>query len=104
MNTKSFIFMKVLEWFDKNRFKASSFSNIKKLQQIFPKNYSKIIYNNTKFSHNTIHIINRYSQESCKECYKNQVSFLLIICNQENILCEDCLINNIISLVKKKIT
>ena len=81
-----------------------NFSNIKKLQQIFPKNYSKIIYNNTDFSHNTIHIINRYAQESCKECYKNQVSFLLIICNQENILCEDCLINNIISLVKKKIT
>lgn len=81
-----------------------NFSNIKKLQHIFPKNYSKIIYNNTDFSHNTIHIINRYAQESCKECYKNQVSFLLIICNQENILCEDCLINNIISLVKKKIT
>jgi hypothetical protein len=81
-----------------------NFSNIKKLQHIFPKNYSKIIYNNTKFSRNTIHIINQYVQELCKECYKNQVSFLLIICNQENILCEDCLINNIISLVKKKLT
>ncbi len=26
--------MKVAEWFDKNRFKASSFSNIKKLVQL----------------------------------------------------------------------
>ena len=81
-----------------------NFTNIKKLQHIFPKDYSKIIYNNTKFSHNTSHIINKYIQETCKECYKNQVSFLLIICNQRNILCENCLINNIISLVKKKFT
>jgi hypothetical protein len=81
-----------------------NFSNIKKIQHIFSKNYYKIIYNNTKFSLNSSHIINKYLQESCKECYKNQISYLLIICNQENRLCENCLINKIISLVKKKFT
>lgn len=81
-----------------------NFSNIKKLQPIFSKNYSNIIYNNSNFSLNSSHIINKYLQESCKECYKNQISYLLIICNQENRLCQNCLINKIILLVKKKFT
>lgn len=81
-----------------------NFSNIKKLHSIFPKNYSNIIYNNTNFSLNACNIINKYLQESCKECYKNQVLYQLIICDQENRLCQNCLIHKIISLVKKKFT
>jgi hypothetical protein len=81
-----------------------NFSNIKKLYNIFSKNYSNIIYNNTNLSLNASHIINKYLQELCKECYNGQISYLLIICNQENRLCQNCLINKIISLVKKKLT
>ena len=81
-----------------------NFSNIKKLYHISSKNYSNIIYNNTNLSLNASHIINKYLKESCKECYKSQISYLLIICNHETRLCTNCLINKIISLVKKKFT
>jgi len=79
------------------------FQNIKKLNYIIQQNYSKIIYNHTKFSLNLSQIVNKYLQKLCNKCNKNKAIYNFTICNYENNFCNKCFRDIIISLYNKKL-